>query len=164
MSQDLGWGRMTMWLATLAMLTSVGGIAATCQRNVPPGPTLDAGPVDAGAQDASWENPWQDAALPAIDGAPEAGPVDAGPVDAAPEDDCARAEAKLVALNCQTKDGGPLWLTPTSGTHFAVECRRALADSPPRDWRPDCIGRITKCANVDVAKRTPKGKPCPSSL
>ncbi len=152
-------------ICVMQLVLLAGTLGSHCSRPppAPTPPTVDAGAGDASAQDSPWENPFEDQISPAIDGGPDAA-LDAGSVDAGPQDECARAEAKLAELNCQRKDGGPLWLTPVSETHFATECRRARADTPPRDWRPDCIAKVTKCENVDVAKRTAKGKPCPSSL
>lgn len=64
---------------------------------------------------------------------------------------CSAAGAKLRELNC------PQATTP-AGTPFEAACQRALDDG--RNWRPDCIARVTSCDQVEAAYRTPTKEAC----
>jgi hypothetical protein len=72
-------------------------------------------------------------------------------------DPCGLAEKRLRELQCRSAAGAPLWQTP-GGIGFAAPCRDALADSPPRDWHPQCLARLAGCADYD---RVFRGQVCP---
>lgn len=125
--------------AFVPALTAVG--CAGCQTTVqPPQPSVDAG---TGAVDA-------------------ASPVDECTVDR--DDDCGRAGERLCRMQCTGRDGAPLWRTPAN-RRFSEVCREAAQDcalnGDCRDWRADCLARITSCSQVSTAYRTPKGSQCP---
>jgi hypothetical protein len=83
--------------------------------------------------------------------APDPGPVPPLPPLHPPTmESCDRAEERLEHLDCRRHDGSP-WARTPAGTHFADACKRALADG--RNWFPNCIMRITDCAQLDDAYR-----------
>ena len=84
--------------------------------------------------------PLADAALPDASGCAQPGPAD----------NCAAAGERLCQLRCRGALAIPLWVSPM-GTPYAEVCRRAFADG--RDWRPDCVRRITSCDQFDAAYR-----------
>lgn len=100
--------------------------------------------------------------LPILAGCPSPGPVtpipdaDAAPyvepdagappaLDSATSDDCARAEAVLVALACKDSRGQPLSVNK-HGVPFAATCRDLAANRV--DVHPACIARATSCPAV----------------
>jgi hypothetical protein len=73
-------------------------------------------------------------------------------------DPCGLAGERLCQLECRSSSGVPLWRTPDGGS-FAAACRAALEDG--RNWRPDCLARISDCSQVEAAYRAIGGASCP---
>jgi hypothetical protein len=69
-----------------------------------------------------------------------------------PMDECLAAECTLARLRCAEAKS-------PNGTPFSEACRRARVDS--RDWRPDCLARITSCSQISAAYRVKAGASCP---
>ncbi len=81
--------------------------------------------------------------------------------DSAPLSDCQAAEKVLTDLGCPEANI-PGTALPDGGTAnpigFGAACAAALIDG--RNWRADCLRRITSCAQVNAAYRTPVGVKC----
>lgn len=65
--------------------------------------------------------------------------------------ECTAAGDRLRELGCSQA------ATP-AGTPFEVACKQALTDG--RNWRADCISRVTSCNQVEQAYRTPPMEAC----
>jgi hypothetical protein len=134
---------IVLFAALVCVLVPAG--CAGCRVIVPPvpQPAVDAG---AGGSPGVGGNVVVDAAPPVDECVPEG------------SDDCGRAGETLCRLQCRDRAGAPRWRTP-AGRPFAEVCRAARDDG--RDWRPDCLARITDCSQVEAAYRTSGGAACP---
>jgi hypothetical protein len=68
--------------------------------------------------------------------------------DASPTDTCEAAEARVSVLACRCADGVPVATKPGV---FTDACRRAAHDG--RNWRADCIARLTSCDRLEKSYR-----------
>jgi hypothetical protein len=66
--------------------------------------------------------------------------------------ECDAAQVTLDRLDCRQRTH--------AGRPFADLCRIAAADSPARDWRPDCIMLVTSCDQVGAAYAVPSTEKC----